>query len=199
MNQGIAQRLKARGCQYIQVVGGQGDASFAILRRLLRAFVQLLHCSTAPNYQLGHFLNLNQAEPSFTILNCFHSTTCPRWWQAPRICNNVRIGKNDENLWLFVVGIIWTRLACFPASKAPFKYLTTGLKGVNFVLEINSSPPSPPKLASTLGLASGLPTGSIEIDRHSFTEMGGDVVFVIKPIYLLRNWTWWLHLEYSFR
>ena len=44
------------------------------------------------------------------------------------------------------------------------------------MLEINSSPPSPPKLASTLGLASGLPTGSIEIDRHSFSEMGGDVV-----------------------
>ena len=77
---------------------------------------------------------------SFRTL-CFLSTW-PRWWQAPRICNNERIGKNDENLWLFVVGIIWAGLACFPASKeTPFKYLTTGLKGVNFVLEINSSPP----------------------------------------------------------
>ena len=77
---------------------------------------------------------------SFRILS-FHLTQ-QRWWQqAPRICNNERIGKNDENLWLFVVGIIWTGLACFPASKGSFKYLTTGLKGVNFVLEINSSPP----------------------------------------------------------
>ena len=48
-------------------------------------------------------------------------------------------------------------LACFLASKEPFKYLTRGLKGVNFVLEINSSPPLSPKLVSTLGASQWRP------------------------------------------
>ena len=105
-------------------------------------------CTLAPNYQLGHFSNLNRADK---LQN--PQLFPPRWWQTPRFCNNVRI-CGFLSLESFEAGnlhALWHQRLLSNISRPDWK---------ESILKIPRSISH--QLVSTLGLASGLPT--IHID-----------------------------------
>ena len=98
-------------------------------------------CTLAPNYQLGHFSNLNRADK---LQN--PQLFPPRWWQTPRFCNNVRI-CGFLSLESFEAGnlhALWHQRLLSNISRPDWK---------ESILKIPRS--ISPQLVSTLELASG--------------------------------------------